>query len=352
MKKTLSISFLIILTKALLFAGSLCAEQERTVSSPKDQIPPGYSMVLRVVHNLSDKTPDYPKHGHAVAFKRLVERRTDGKIKVDIFPLGQLYNDSDGVIAVSMGSIFGAEVDVAVLGAWDRGFSIFSLPGMFMDREHLYRFIGSEQGGKELSKRVAAKGLMIAWWVSAPVVIFTRTKPITRMENLKGLKIRVPSTKLLVEAMETIGLRAVPLNAGELYTAAQTGMVDAVATLELSVALRRLDEVFYYCLSDTIYFNQGCSVCSIIQLKKMPVTVRKIVVEAWQEAARIHEGQILNKWVKKSHQELVKRGVRFTSLSREERRKLKEMWRLWGKEQGREIGMTLITEAIKTQFEK
>ena len=306
-------------------------------------------ITLRIAHSFPNKTPTYPKHGHAMAFKRMVETNTNGRVSVDIFPLGQLYGDAGAVVAVSNGTIFAAEIDTAPLNAWEKGFGIFNLPGLFMDRDHLHRFIRSDKGGRELEKRVEAKGLLVSWWVAAPNVLFTTDKPITRLEDMLGLKIRTPPAKLMVKTIEALGASATPIPVNELFIAAQTGMVGGVASQELSIAIRRLDDVFRYCLENIICITVGASVCSIAQLDKMPPDIRKTVVEAWHAAGGIHEEQMQGEWIGKAHLQLEERGMNFASLGPVQWEEFRKAWSALAEEQGPEIGMSLYDEATRTR---
>ena len=336
MKKSLLVPFMVI-----LMIGQALA----------DQIPSDYPIILRIIHATSSKRPNYSKHGHPLEFKKLIERQTHGMVRVEIYPLGQLYNDPEGVVAVSNGTIFAAIVDTAPLNAWDKGFGIFNLPGLFMDIGHLYRFIKSDKGGKELERRAQAKGLLVSWWVAGPVVMFTTDKPITRLEDMRRCKIRTQPTKLMVKAMESLGAGAIAIPVSEMYTAAQTGLVNGVATLEMSIALRRLDEVFHYCLENTIYFNQGSSVCSIVQLNRMPSRIRSMVIEAWHQSGKTFEKELLNNTIGWSSRELRKRGVNYTRLEPEKWKRFQNAWNSLLKEQGPEIGRSLYAEAIRTRNE-
>jgi TRAP-type C4-dicarboxylate transport system substrate-binding protein len=234
-----------------------------------------------------------------------------------------------------------------VLTAWDKGFDVFSLAGLFMDVEHLQRFIASNKGGKVLEKRLQAKGLKIAYWVSAPIHIFTVKQSINKLEDVKGLKIRTQPAAIIAEAMKALGGTGVPIPIGELYTAAQTGMIDGVATQEFSIQMRKLDEVFRYCLLDPIvFFNNGASVYSIAQLGKMPPAVQKIVEEAWMETAPIHEKTLLERWTKDAHKKMLEKGMTFTTLSPEERGRFDKVWSSVRMKFAPEIGMEIYAEAI------
>lgn len=305
-------------------------------------------IILKIAHSMPAADPTYPKHGHAVAFKEMVESRTKGAVKVEIYPLAQLYGDPDAVVAVANGTIFGAIVDTPILTAWDKGFDVFSLAGLFMDVDHLQRFIASNKGGKLLEKRLEAKRIKIAYWVSAPIHIFTVKQPIHKLEDMKGLKIRTQPAAVIVESMRGLNATGIPIPIGELYTAAQTGMVDGVATQELSIQMRKLDEVFRYCLLDPIlFFNNGASVYSTIQLEKMPPQVREIVEKAWQETAPIHEKVLLEKWTNVAHKKMLEKGMTFTKLSPEEKARFDKVWNSVRIKFTPEIGMDLYDEAMR-----
>lgn len=347
------VDFIFIVSAIVISIPFLALEGAAQSSSSPIAVPSGYSVTLKVCHSLTATADDSPKHGHAVAFKNMVETRSKGAVKVEIYPLGQLFADPEAVIAVSNGTIFGAEVDNAVLTSWDKSYGLYSLPGIFMDFEHQERFNLSEKGGKELARRMRSRGIMVACAVSPPLHIFTARKPIRDIGDMKGLKLRVQPAEAIVKAIKAVGAQGVPMPISELHTAASTGMVDGAVTPELSISLRKLDEVFRYCLSDELFSNCVNPVVSVAQLKKMPPAVATMVEEAWMEAAKIHQDQHMrDKWQPITHRELQQRGVTFTKLTVEGREQFEKAWSSTIQELEPNIGKELIAEAVRLRTEK
>jgi tripartite ATP-independent transporter DctP family solute receptor len=103
---------------------------------------------------------------------------------------------------------------------------VFSLPYIFDNDEHVWKFLNGEAGTKLLDSLESSrlKGLT---FYSSGARSFYSTKPITSIEDLKGLKIRVVQNKLNIDLMSALGASATPMAYGEVYSALQTGVIDA-----------------------------------------------------------------------------------------------------------------------------
>jgi C4-dicarboxylate-binding protein DctP len=245
--------------------------------------------------------------------KQLIEARTEGRVKVEIHPGGELYKDPDGLMAAARGIIFCQQASLDVLTEWEPGFEVTCLYGLYTDEEHFVRFLNHKSGGKELIKRLEKKGLTGDIYLSNPWRLWTKVK-VTKVEQLKGMPIRTSPAKVEAKAMEALGCRVFSMTAGEIYTAAQTGMIDGVVTLPLAVGGRKLDDIFKFCVIKPAFKQNGVMMAlSKMQLDRMPSDIRNIIDKSLPEvceATTEYSKKLDQDWINK----LKARGVTFLSL--------------------------------------
>src|SRR5262245_2234483 len=110
-------------------------------------------------------TPDTPKGKAAEYFKKLAEQRTQGKVKVEVYPNSQLYKDKEEVEALQLGSVQMLAPSLAKFGPLGaREFEAFDLPFIFEDKRAL-RTITDGPIGKELLRKLESKGILgLCFW--------------------------------------------------------------------------------------------------------------------------------------------------------------------------------------------
>jgi TRAP-type C4-dicarboxylate transport system substrate-binding protein len=306
---------------------------------------PKVPIILKICHAM----PAGPsqKGIPALKLKELVETRTNGRVKVEIYPAAQLYKDPDALVAVSNGTIFGVITDYSPLSKWDKGFQVINMFGVFDNEDHLWRFIESDKGGKELERRLEKKGLILGWCAVGYTNLWTRDKPINRVDDLQGLKIRVMPAPILVDAVKAVfACDAIALGVADLYTAAQQGMIDGTITLPVSIRQRMLHEVFRYCMERPRFnYTSTNPVISKIQLNNLPSDIKKIVLDSFYEACKVVRPYCMADTTEEALKVMRAAGVKFTSMSAEEWAKVMKAYEPVRKKWTTIIGENLVDEA-------
>jgi TRAP-type C4-dicarboxylate transport system substrate-binding protein len=322
-KKNLAIRVFIICLIAVLYALPFMGIGAKPAIAQTKESP----MVLKVSHDLPG-TSRGTKVVMANKFKELVDSRSQGRVVVQIHPGGELYNDPEGLVATSKGTIFSQVVSSDALTPWEPGIEVFSMYGLFEGREHCARFLAHRDGGQEILRRLEKKRLLVRLYVSGPWLLWTKTQ-VTNLDNLKGMPIRTSISKMEASCIQALGCTTFPLAVGELFTAAQTGMVKGTVTLPLSIASRKLEEVFHFSILDPPFqINYAGMAISKLVLDKMGSDIKKIVIESLEEAAEFTTKQAVK--VNEDYvKELRAKGVTFVNLSPSEwarfRSKFKEV---------------------------
>jgi tripartite ATP-independent transporter DctP family solute receptor len=228
--------------------------------------------------------------GHKM-FKKLVEERSQGRIKVDVFPAAQLGAEVAMMEGLRLGSI-----DVACANAPNAAtifpeLGLFSVAYLFKDIPHFERVVTEPRFVKRFDEIVASKdvGIKVLGFYAAGVRnIYSRKGSVSSPDDLRGLKIRVQNNPVEVKVWRAFGAIPTPMNFGEVYQALQSGVIDAaengLAVIESNKhyeAAKYISQTEHQRNLSTLYINEK-------KLASLPPDLQKIVVEAGKEAA-VHE---------------------------------------------------------------
>ncbi|WP_199153824.1 TRAP transporter substrate-binding protein [Chromobacterium sp. ASV23] len=170
--------------------------------------------------------PDTPKGKAAEYFKKLAEQRTHGRVKVQVYPNSQLYKDKEELEALQLGAVQMLAPSLAKFGPLGvKEFEVFDLPYVFDNYDQVNKVMHGPIG-KQLLGKLEGKGIKgLAYWDNG-FKNFSANKPIKNPADLKGMKIRIQSSKVLEEEMRTLGALPQVMAFSEVYQALQTGVVD------------------------------------------------------------------------------------------------------------------------------
>ena len=170
--------------------------------------------------------PDTPKGQAANEFKRLAEERTKGRVKVEVYPNSQLFKDAEELDGLQLGSV---QMLAPVPGKFGPAgipeFEVFDLPYMFPDLDALQR-IYDGPAGATLLKKLEAKGMIgLAFWNNG-FRVMSANRPIHVPADMKGLKMRINSSKVNAAIMKSVGAVPQTMAFSEVYQGLQTGVID------------------------------------------------------------------------------------------------------------------------------
>ncbi|HEY8486826.1 MAG TPA: DctP family TRAP transporter solute-binding subunit [Limnochordales bacterium] len=175
-------------------------------------------------------------------FKRLVEQRSGGRIRVDVFCCGQLGRQRELVEQVQLGTLEMVVSSSEMVGIVPE-FAVWDLPFLFDSREEIQRAVEGPFGAA-LFRYLEPKGMVgLGFWENGFRVMTNNQRPIRRPEDLRGLKMRVPPNPDRVRMFRLWGANAGPLDFSELFSALQTGVFDGQENPLAQIVSARLYEV-------------------------------------------------------------------------------------------------------------
>jgi tripartite ATP-independent transporter DctP family solute receptor len=182
--------------------------------------------VIKYAHFQPGKN-DQPNHAAAVAFKEHVEKSTNGSLKVEIYPAGQLGSAQQIMEGLRLGTVeLGVVHEGGVTGVY-KTFNIFGMPYLFENHAQAYAVLDGPFG-KELADDMRKKtGIRLMGYADNGIRHFTNSKrPIRSPEDMKGLKIRVQPSPVYIELVKSLGASPTAIDWGELPAALAQGTAD------------------------------------------------------------------------------------------------------------------------------
>jgi tripartite ATP-independent transporter DctP family solute receptor len=181
------------------------------------------SKVLYLGHTLPQS---HPVHKGIVEFQKALEKKSNGTLKVKIFPDAQLGSEREVLELLQIGSVAATKVSAATLSNFVPEYNVLGIPYLFRNKQHQFDVLEGDIGKSILEKgsRFWLRGL--CYYDAGSRSFYTSNKPIRTPEDLEGLKIRVMNNQMAINMVNSMGGSATPLAYGELYTAIQQGVVD------------------------------------------------------------------------------------------------------------------------------
>jgi C4-dicarboxylate-binding protein DctP len=228
--------------------------------------------------------PNTPKGKAADYFKKLAEERTKGRVKVDVYPNSQLYKDREEIEALQLGAVQMLAPSLSKFGPLGvRSFELFDLPYIFPNKETLYRVMDGDVGRK-LFQLLEPKGIIgLAYWDNG-FKHMSANRPLRKVEDFKGLKLRIQSSKVLEAQMKALGANPQVMAFSEVYSALQQGVVDGTENPISNLYTQKMHEVQkHLTLSQHGYLGYAVIVNKAFW-EGLPADLRKTLEKAMADA--------------------------------------------------------------------
>jgi len=226
---------------------------------------------------------DTPKGQAAKKFKELAEQRTNGRVRVEIYPDSLLYNEHEEIKALQTGAVQMLAPEFSQFKAAGlNSFDLFDLPYAFPSMEILHRFVDGKRGANLFSK-LSKKGLTgLAYWDNGYKQM-SSNKAMHTVRNLKKLKIRTQPSKVLAAQVKALGASPQELPASGVYASLHQGILDGTENTIADFFAQNLHEVQQHLTIS----NHGYLGYAVIVNKRfwdeLPVDIRIILKQVMDE---------------------------------------------------------------------
>ncbi len=243
----------------------------------------------RVLKFSSIHEPYHVSAQTADKFAARCNQLTNGELDVQVYHSRQLGDALQNVENVRNGSIAFTSVSIANLSQVIPAMDMFSLPYIFKNDDHYWYCIQHEKIAKFMSQ-LEPKGIkMISWITSGARSLFTQ-KPVKTPADLKGQKIRVMASPVMINTMKALGANGVPVAWGELYNALQTGVVDGAENNPPSLISMKFYEVSKYFILDEHMRIPDVNIVSTRVFNKLSKSQQAAIMQAAVEATHFMRG--------------------------------------------------------------
>ena len=200
-------------------------------------------LTLHLGHNTQT---DHPIHIASEKFAEFVAQKSNGSMKVIVYPAEQLATLRAGAEGVQLGTVDLYWSDSGTLGNWAPQYSFVSLPFMFADFDTAVAAMDKLEPTLVENMRADLNVERLGWAPGGFRIIMTSKKPVHAASDVAGLKIRVPEIPVYVSAFAALHANATPLPWGDVYSALQTGVVEGVEGPSAAIQTAGFQEVSKY----------------------------------------------------------------------------------------------------------
>jgi TRAP-type transport system periplasmic protein len=219
-------------------------------------------------------------------FTKIVNEKSGGKLRVNFIAGEQLGNDMQVIEQMMQGSvqIYGDVLDW--YANWVKDFAILAWGFTFRDPDHMQRFIDSDIYTAMAEKLRAEQGIRIlAAAPTQPRILFAK-KPINSLQDLSGVKMRVPEIKTYLTLWETLGTRPSRLAWGEVYLGLKTGVVEAAEGPISSAYAAKFHEAAKYVVRTDHLMSSAHITINDKAFERLPADQQKLLTDAAREATQ------------------------------------------------------------------
>jgi tripartite ATP-independent transporter DctP family solute receptor len=187
----------------------------------------GLASAQEITLRSADLHPDgYPTVEAVKYMGQLVSERTNGRIKIEVMNNAVLGTEKDTIEQTRFGVIDMNRVNAAPFNNLVPETVVLGLPFLFRSTEHMHNTVDGPIGDEVLAAFEPHGLVGLAFYDSGARSFYTTKKPIEKLADLKGMKIRVQQSDLWIAMMQAFGANPTPMPMGEVYSSLETGVVD------------------------------------------------------------------------------------------------------------------------------
>ena len=269
---------------------------------------------------------DHPHGLGAQKFAEIIKEKSGGKMKVMVFASGTLGGDAQVISSVQGGTVDMTLVTPGLLSGIEKGFALYGLPFLFQDTEEVDAVLDGP-AGQNLLTTLEPHGLIgLGYWDHGFRHVTNSKHPVEKVEDLKGLKLRLQQIPTAIESFRTLGANVVPLSFTELYTAMETRTVDGQENPLAAIETSKFYEVQKYLSLTGHFYDPLVAIFSKRTWDKLNETERELVRSASLEA-QAYERKVSREMDVSSRQALAKHGMQINEVAPEEIERMREQVR-------------------------
>ena len=243
----------------------------------------------------------------ALKFKAIVEKNSNGKIEVKVYPNAQLGKELDLINGIQLGT-----ADMTITGEslqnWVPEAALMAVPYAIRDSIHLKK-VADGDIGKTIERKILKRTNLrpIGWFKRGPRHL-TSNRPIVHPDDLKGMILRVPNVPIYVSVWKALGAKPTPMDFSEVFTSLQQGTIHGQENPFALIKSSSFYEVQDFCNLTGHVISWIYVVIGEKKLKSLPKKLQLVVLDAGKEMQK-YQHLIFKENEKNIEKELVEKGM-------------------------------------------
>lgn len=282
-----------------------------------------YGQDVKTLRFAHQNSKEHPQGQGVLKFIELVKSKSGGKIDVRDFPGGTLGGDIANISSLQGGTLDLIVLNAGLLVGISKEFAIVDMPFIFNDPKEADAIVDGPVG-KKLFELLPAKGLVgLAYWELGFRNVTNSKRPIVKLEDFSGLKLRVLQSPLFIDTFTALGANPVPMPFPEVYTALEQKVVDGQENPVTVIVDSKFAEVQKYLSLTKHIYNPQSVIMSKKSWDKLSAAEQKILQEAAAEATT-YQRQVSRKANDEGVATLKKAGMQVNDIAPADLTKIRE----------------------------
>lgn len=345
MKKMMKRTMSALLASSLVLALAACGGTTTTQPQTAQPAAGGSGISERTIKIGSGATENSPVGQAMLEFKKIVEEKSGGKIKVQTFASSQLGDDKQMIDSLKAGTLEMSTPTTAPLVGTVKDFGIFDLPFTISNAEEADKVLASPVGQKLLDKLPDHGLIGLTYWEYGFRNLTNKKRPVAKVEDFAGLKIRTQQNNIHIDVFNALGANATPMAYSEVFSGLESGAIDGQENPVGAIEDNKYNEVQkYLSLTNHIY-----SPIALLMSKKfwdqLSDEEKKLIQDAAVQAGE-NEKKNVRAQAQQSITNLKNAGMEVNEFSEEEKVKAKEIIKPVIEKHTKELDQEIVNEFL------
>lgn len=279
------------------------------------------AFLAQAAHALEIKFADihpagYPTVVAEESMGKTLTKESNGELTFKYFPGGVLGSEKEVVEQAQVGAVQMTRVSLGIVGPVVPDVNVFNMPFIFRDHDHMRKVIDGEVGDAILDRITNSEfGLVALAWMDGGTRNLYTKKPVRKLEDLKGMKIRVQGNPMFIETINAMGGNGIAMDTGEIFSALQTGVIDgAENNPPTMLEHNHYQNAKFYSLTGHLILPEPIVMSKITWEKLTPA--QQDMVKKAAKAAQAEERMLWDKKSAASEEKLKAAGVEFIAVDK------------------------------------
>ncbi len=327
----ISLLFLLFFTTVLSIIG--CGKQKQSSQSgassrgTSEAVDSMSQITIKLSHPSGAVAGD-PIHEAAMLMQTLLEEKSNGVIKVQVYPGGQLGSESRNVQDVQSGIVEMAMITAGNMISYSPSFGVLDFPYLFQSREEAWKAIDAIKETFTTLQVRESGTRTIAWLEQGFRNITNSKKAITSLNDLQGLKIRVPNNKFVIAAFKSWDINPVPIAWDEVFSSLQQGVVDGQENPYVSIYVHKMYEMQKYVTDIHYKIWVGVFIVNEDWFQNLSVDVQRVILQAGEEVTQFNRDMIVEV-ENETRQKLIDNGMILSGTPSDEQEWARRAMSVW-----------------------